>query len=82
LSDLVTIVTVTYNAEALLEETILSIINQNYNNIEYIIIDGASTDGTVNIIKKYQEKIDYWSSDPDDGIYFAMNKGIKRASGE
>ncbi len=80
--DLVTIVTVTYNAEELLEETILSVINQSYKNIEYIIIDGESTDGTIDIIKKYEDKIDYWMSEPDDGIYFAMNKAIEKATGK
>ncbi len=80
--DKVTIVTVTYNAEDLLEETILSVINQSYDNIEYIIIDGDSTDETVDIIKKYEDKIDYWISEPDDGIYYAMNKAIEKASGE
>lgn len=77
----VTIVTVTYNAEEILEETILSVINQSYENIEYIIIDGASTDKTVDIIKKYEDKIDYWVSESDDGIYYAMNKAIKKATG-
>ncbi len=81
-NEIVTVVTVTYNAEAILEETILSVINQNYNNIEYIIIDGASTDDTINIIKKYENNIAYWVSEPDDGIYFAMNKGIEKATGE
>ena len=80
--DLITIVTVTYNAEDLLEETILSVINQTYKNIEYIIIDGASTDGTGDIIKKYEKKIDYWVSEPDEGIYYAMNKAIAIASGK
>ncbi|MCK5535979.1 MAG: glycosyltransferase, partial [Bacteroidales bacterium] len=80
--DLVTVVTVTYNAEELLEETILSVINQNYENVEYIIIDGASTDGTVDIIKNYENKIDYWVSEPDEGIYFAMNKAIEKATGQ
>lgn len=80
-NDLVTIVTATYNAEDLLEETILSVINQTYKNIEYIIIDGASTDKTIDIIKKYADKIDYWISEPDDGIYFAMNKAIEKATG-
>ncbi len=80
--DLVTIVTVTYNAEDLLEETILSVIGQDYENIEYIIIDGGSTDGTLEIIKKYEEKIDYWISEPDEGIYSAMNKAIEKATGE
>jgi len=79
--DKVTIVTVTYNTEDLLEETILSVINQSYQNIEYIIIDGASTDRTIDIIKKYEKRIDYWISEPDEGIYFAMNKAIEKASG-
>lgn len=79
--DKVTVVTVTYNAKELLEETILSVINQSYQNIEYIIIDGASNDGTVDIINKYKDKIDYWISEPDEGLYFAMNKAIEKATG-
>ena len=78
----ITIVTVTYNAEAYLEQTIQSVLGQNYPNLEYIIIDGASTDGTVDIIKKYEKQIAYWVSEPDDGIYYAMNKGIDAATGE
>ena len=78
----VTIVTVTYNAEELLEATINSIINLTYEDIEYIIIDGGSTDGTIDIIKQYEDKINYWISEPDEGIYFAMNKAIKIATGE
>ncbi len=78
----VTVVTVTYNAEDFLENTILSVINQNYKNVEYIIIDGGSTDDTVDIIKKYEDKISYWISEPDDGIYFAMNKAIEKATGK
>jgi len=78
----VTVVTVTYNAEELLEATINSIVNQSYENIEYIIIDAASTDGTLDIIKQYENKINYWVSEADEGIYFAMNKAIEKATGE
>jgi glycosyltransferase involved in cell wall biosynthesis len=78
----VTIITVVRNGEKTLEKTILSIINQTYNNIEYIIIDGSSSDGTLDIIKKYEDKIDYWISEKDEGIYYAMNKGIALAVGE
>lgn len=79
---LISIITVTYNAKALLERTILSVIEQNYENIEYIIIDGGSTDGTLEIIKKYEKEISLWVSEPDTGVYDAMNKAIDMASGE
>lgn len=79
---LITVVTVVFNGEAYLEETILSVINQTYDNVECIVIDGASTDGTVDIIRKYEHAIDYWVSESDKGIYSAMNKGISLACGD
>lgn len=79
---LVSIITVVFNGEKFLEQTILNVINQTYKNIEYIIIDGGSTDSTLNIIQKYSDRIDYWISEPDKGIYHAMNKGIALAKGE
>jgi glycosyltransferase involved in cell wall biosynthesis len=72
---LVSVITVVLNGCKYLEDTIKSILDQTYDNIEYIIIDGGSTDGTINIIKKYEHIIDYWISEPDKGIYDAMNKG-------
>ncbi|NIM10380.1 MAG: glycosyltransferase [Candidatus Aminicenantes bacterium] len=78
----ITIVTVVYNGAKHLEQAIRSIINQTYDNIEYIVIDGGSTDGTLDIIQHYEDHIAYWVSEPDNGIYDAMNKGIKKASGE
>lgn len=78
----ISVVTVSYNAADTIEETIQSVIDQIYDNIEYIIIDGGSTDGTVDIIKKYANRITYWISEPDKGIYDAMNKGIAIANGD
>ncbi|MBN3879166.1 MULTISPECIES: glycosyltransferase family 2 protein [unclassified Nostoc] len=79
---LVSIITVVFNGEKYIEQTIQSVINQSYKNIEYIIIDGGSTDKTTDIIKKYQSYIDYWVSEPDLNIYDAMNKGFMCAMGE
>ncbi len=79
---LISVVTVSYNAVLTIEQTILSVINQTYPHIEYIIIDGGSTDGTVDIIKKYANRIAYWVSEPDKGIYDAMNQAVKLAKGE
>lgn len=77
----ISIITVTYNASELLEKTILSVLEQSYNNIEYVIIDGGSTDKTVECIRKYQDQLAYWESKPDRGIYHAMNKGVAKATG-
>jgi len=78
----VSIITVVLNNAEYIEACIQSVINQDYENIEYIVIDGGSTDGTIDVIKKYEENINVWISEPDDGIYYAMNKGIKIASGD
>lgn len=78
----ISIVTISYNAKADIEKTILSVINQSYPEIEYIIIDGGSKDGTIDLIKKYEGRLYYWISEPDKGRYDAMNKGILRATGE
>lgn len=76
------IITVTYNAEKVLEDTIQSVISQTYHRIEYIIVDGASKDGTLSIIDKYRSRIHTVVSEPDKGLYDAMNKGIALASGD
>lgn len=78
----ISVVTICYNAIDGIERTIQSVIGQTYKDIEYIVIDGGSTDGTVDVIKKYEEYIDRWVSEPDKGIYDAMNKGIKVATGD
>jgi glycosyltransferase involved in cell wall biosynthesis len=76
------IITIVYNNAADIERTLLSVLNQTYANIEYIVIDGASTDGTLDIIQKHQEGISQLISEKDKGIYDAMNKGLKMATGD
>ncbi len=79
---LISVVTVVYNGKENLEQTIKSVLNQTYRNVEFIVIDGGSTDGTLDIIKKYTDQIDYWVSEPDSGIYDAMNKGASLCTGD
>ena len=78
----ISIITVTYNSEKTIKDTIDSVIFQDYNNIEHLIIDGGSTDKTIDIVKSYGDKISYFISEKDDGIYDAMNKGIRAATGD
>lgn len=78
----VSIITVVYNGVETIERTIQSVLHQSYKNIEYIIIDGLSTDGTQQIIEKYAQNISYYISEKDDGLYYAMNKGIENATGD
>ena len=78
----ISVITVTKNSEKYLEENIKSLSNQTYKNFEHIIIDGDSRDGTLQIIKKYSNNITKWISEPDQGLYFAMNKGIQLSSGD
>lgn len=77
-----TIITITYNSEKTLEKTIHSVLNQKYDNLEYIIIDGYSSDGTVEIIRRYETSLAYWISEPDNGISDAFNKGLRIANGD
>lgn len=78
----ISIVTPNYNQAKYLEETILSVLSQGYPNLEYIIIDGGSTDGSVDIIKKYADRLSYWESVPDKGMYDAIQKGFSKSTGE
>lgn len=78
----ISVITVTYNCKNVLERTIKSVLDQRYTNIELIVIDGGSTDGTLDVIKRYDAAIQYWSSSPDRGIADAMNKGILKSSGD
>lgn len=79
---IISIITVTLNCVDTIHCTIESVLNQLTNQVEYIIIDGGSTDGTIDVIKKYSDRISYWSSEPDDGIYDAWNKGLAASSGK
>lgn len=79
---LITVITVVYNGAEQLEDAILSVTGQAYDNVEYIIIDGGSIDGTIEVIKKYDDALDYWISEPDEGIYDAMNKGVHLSRGD
>ena len=78
----ISIVTPSFNQGQFLERTILSVINQNYPHLEYIVIDGGSTDNSIDIIKKYEHKLHYWCSEPDKGHYDAVNKGFSKATGD
>lgn len=78
----ISIVTVVYNAVDDFKVTAESIVNQGYNNLEFIVIDGGSTDGTLDLIKFYEKYISYWVSEPDGGIYDAMNKGVLHSTGD
>lgn len=79
---IISIITVVKNDEKNLDKTIQSVVNQKYKNIDYIIIDGKSDDNTVEIIRKYQNKLSFWKSENDDGIYDAFNKGLDHARGD
>lgn len=76
------IITINYNNKEGLRKTIESVVGQSFRDFEYIIIDGGSTDGSIEVIKEYAGKVDYWVSEPDKGIYHAMNKGVLQAHGE
>ncbi len=78
----ISIVTISYNQGKYLEETILSVLNQNYPNLEYIIIDGGSKDNSVEIIQKYADQLTYWVSEPDNGQYHAVEKGLNMCTGD
>ena len=76
------VITINYNNKSGLEKTIQSLFSQTFNDFEYIVIDGGSSDGSIDIINKYSNKITYWVSEKDKGIYDALNKGISKSTGE
>ncbi|MEZ5010012.1 MAG: glycosyltransferase family 2 protein [Chitinophagales bacterium] len=78
----ISIITPSYNQAEFLEDTITSVLHQNYPNLQYIIIDGGSSDGSVEIIKKYENQIDYWISEKDSGQTHAINKGFSKVTGD
>lgn len=78
----ISVITVSYNAAATIERTLKSVAGQTYPHVEYILIDGHSTDGTTALIRRYESHIDYWVSEPDKGLYDAMNKGLAQAHGD
>lgn len=78
----ISVITVALNSAAHIEESIKSVLDQTYTDIEYVVIDGGSTDGTVDIVERYGQSVDYFVSEPDKGLYDAMNKGIKAATGD
>ena len=79
---LITVITVVFNGAQTLRDTLESVMQQSYDNVEYIVIDGGSSDATVDILRQYDHVIDYWLSEKDGGIYDAMNKGIALCSGD
>ncbi len=79
---LISIIIVTLNADAHIDNCLLSVINQPYQNIELLVFDGGSTDNTITILEKYSNHITYWQSEPDNGVYDAMNKAVKYAKGD
>ncbi len=79
---LVSVITAVFNGEAFIASCIESVLSQDYPNIEHIVLDGGSTDGTVAILRKYQDQIAFWQSEPDKGVFDAWNKGLDLARGE